>query len=359
MKRESKIGQAQAGDAAGILSLIESTSGGGALKLLYTRRPDPVASLRSESPDTSLGVIRGADGAVRFMESCVTRPYYIAGKAARVTYVCNLRKEKGALPGVNWMRELRAYEGGRDEPAFCSILADNRAAARLLCGRGHRSAPVLTPICGYHTMMFSPKVLRARPGDGFFRMKQADSQELFEFLRAESSGCSLAPVFGEGCGLHGLGIGDFFGIREDGALAACGALWDQRSFRQYIVKSYRGAMRVLYSLRGPMAFFGLPALPPPGAAADVRLITLMYSKGGDAALMKRLLGGLAAQAGGRTLVLGLPDGDRWYPYFKKKPKLSFDSTLYWISGRPGDGREIIPGAPPAVTGPFRPEPGCL
>jgi len=66
---------------------------------------------------------------------------------------------------------------------------------------------------------------------------------------------------------RGLGPTDFFVARRSGRVVGCLALWDQRCFKQTVVKGYGARLRLarpMVNAVGP--WFGVPKLPAPGGA---------------------------------------------------------------------------------------------
>jgi hypothetical protein len=112
---------------------------------------------------------------------------------------------------------------------------------------------------------------------------------------------------------HGLPLGRIMLAKKDGKLKACGALWDQRGFRQTVVHSY---CRVLGLMR-PLVNAGLqvlhrPLLPPPGSVlAQAFLSPVAFAAGAEELLpaFAEACFPFAASAGVEWLTLALPAGD--------------------------------------------------
>jgi hypothetical protein len=65
---------------------------------------------------------------------------------------------------------------------------------------------------------------------------------------------------------RGLAPEDFFVFRDEGALRGCLALWDQRTFKQTVIRGYSkrlGRVRPLFNLVAPL--LSRPRLPPAGS----------------------------------------------------------------------------------------------
>ena len=85
---------------------------------------------------------------------------------------------------------------------------------------------------------------------------------------------------------HGLPLDRFLLVFDGGELAACGAIWDQREFRQTVIRGYSRPL----GLARPMAniaqrLLGRPGLPPVGSVlAHAFLSPLAFHAGAEGML---------------------------------------------------------------------------
>ena len=88
--------------------------------------------------------------------------------------------------------------------------------------------------------------------------------------------------------LAGLGLppGRFFIAVDGGEPVACGALWDQRTFRQTVIHEYAGALGLARPLLNVVRRLnGRPPLPTPGTVlAQAFLSSLAFADGHEALL---------------------------------------------------------------------------
>lgn len=204
------------------------------------------------------------------MGSCSFRTRFVNGRAGRVGYLGGLRLDQQAAGrfdvlrrGYNFFRELHH----ETEPCFTAIASDNERAIRFL----ERAAPGM-PIYDYvgeFVTAVLPVRKRTRANRSLTIERASNIDELVVFLNEHNCHYQFAPSWTaeDLLRLRGLGlqIGDFWQIRSGGRIAACGTLWDQRSFKQTVVRAYAAPLSWARRWLNPMfAVCGRPQLPPVG-----------------------------------------------------------------------------------------------
>lgn len=334
-----EVQQANAADGDKLLELIESEAAKGDLEILYTRRPNPVISYRNESMNTSIGVIRDETNTPCFMEVCIVRDYYLHEQKATLMYACGVRKKTGSGNNFNWLRDAYQYETKDKTAGFCSILDANLNALGVFGKKTRKFFPVLSKLCGYTTFLINPKAVKHCPQNGliFRRVEERDLPEVYRFLENEGKKYEMYPAVSDlEHQFSGLLIKDCYILTQDGEIAAFGALWNQRHYRQYIVKRYGGIYRYLRKAAGITEKFGYIYLPPEGQTAQVLTLTLMTCKDGDTSLYSVLLSCLAKQAiqaGCPILVAGMSENNHYYQAYRKLRSVRFDSTIFTVEVR--------------------------
>ena len=142
---------------------------------------------------------------------------------------------------TNFFRDLQL-----DHPAdfyFTSITADNVRSLRFL-ERGLPGMPVYKPIADFVTLLI-PVVARA--GRRFDSKKYTHRMPVplstvLEFLNSQARQYNLAAVWDEekihSSQHHGLPLANFQWLMDGEKIVACSALWDQRSFKQIVIRGY-------------------------------------------------------------------------------------------------------------------------
>ena len=328
--------QADPADGDKLLELIESQAAKGDLEILYTRRPNPVISYQNESKSTSIGVIKDETGTPCFMEVCIVRDYYLHEQKATLMYACGVRKKTGCGNNFSWLRDAYQYETKDKTAGFCSILDANLTALDVFGRKPRKFFPTLAKLCEYTTFLINPRAVKRCPRNRFTfrRVEESDLPQVYHFLENEGKKYEMYPVV---CDLEnqfsGLLLKDCYILTKEGEIAAFGALWNQRHYRQFIVKHYGGIYRYLRKAAGITEKLGYIYLPPEGQTAQVLTLTLMTCKDGDAGTYSVLLSNLAKQAiqaGCPILAAGMSKNNHYYQAYRKLRSIRFDSTIFTV-----------------------------
>jgi len=329
-----EVRQADPAEGDKLLAFIEAEAAKGDLELIYTRRPNPVLSYQKEGRRVSFAVIHDENGVPCFMEVSIVRDCYFHGTETPFTYICGVRKRPGDKNHANMIRAAFDYEMQSASAGFCSILDANKSAARIFCGKTRRFFPNLSPLCRYTTFLINPRILagRANPSYAFAPVGEDDLREVYSFLEREGKRYEMFPVVKDIEGqFSGLLLSDCFVLRKGGELTAFGALWDQKHYRQYIVRHYGGLYRYLRKAARLVEKIGFVYLPPEGETANVLTLTLVSAKDGDRTAYGELISGLAKEAvrrGCPILAAGMSRNNRYYPLYRRIRAIRFDSTVY-------------------------------
>lgn len=311
----------------------------GRIGLTLEREPDAglAAGIEGDVHQTLLAA-DARTGTVAGIASRVERKVFVNGRAVRLGYLGQLRVAAEARrrlrsiidEGFERLRELHAAGG---VPAYLtSHITDNRAARRLLVNRRSPTAPRYTPV-GQLTTFVLPAGRRrsrgsieagasGRAGDaGGFGFggtwRQEDHDQLVDCLQRNLSRFQFAPVWdaetlGSPSRMRGLSLADFIVVRRHARIAGCAALWDQRAFKQVVVRHYASGLRYwrpLLNLAAPLV--GLPRLPPTGSPLHFGYISHLAVDGDDPGMVAELVSGVrarAATAGLTHVVVGAPAG---------------------------------------------------
>ena len=243
-----------------------------------------------------------------FVNGTVVQAGYLGELRINPTYRNRIRIFKH---GFAAMRPLNRPESDTTQIWFTSIASDNHRARRLLESQ-HRDLPRYTPVGELQTLAIStrkgrrPELLRqATPGDismicNFYNAQAARYQFAPHLTPDWLSGPSAAK---------GLGIEDFWLYEVQHRLLACVAIWDQRSFKQAVVKGYRfplNRLRPLYNLTARL--LGKPLLPMVNTRLEsVYLALFTYAPQAETAVQRILQEALhlAARKNADTGLLGL------------------------------------------------------
>lgn len=251
------------------------------------------------------------------MYNCAFLPVYVDGRVETVGYLGGLRIASAYRRRIRYVRH--GYDSIRQLAPdhatlpywMTSIAVENNAARRLL-EAGLARLPRYRPVGRMRT--FAIAVRKARSLDLLKPASAADVDELVAFHATQARGFQLAPVLEKTWllaldGRHGLSLQDFLIWRVDGRIQACVALWDQRAFKQTVVRGYRKPLDRLRRVYNTLARIGRwPELPAAGRPIEQLYLAFLAIDGGRLGQLPSIIRHalhLAAGRDARIAVLGL------------------------------------------------------
>lgn len=319
-------------DGKEILRILESSAAKGRIELLYTRRPDAYASYRKESGEARVFISRVGERAVGTCAEII-REVYISGEICKAAYVCGLKKDAeydGHVGfGVRFIRDL-----SREDVDFyyCSVLADNVQAQRMF--EKSKRMISMRPLAAYTTYILSPKVKIKAPKHSllFRQAAENDRTKLIDFLNTEGKKKDMFPVIKTLDAFYNLSVRNFYLLMDGDRIVATAALWDQTAYKQYVVKKYRGLMRLARICNPFLSALGYIRLPKENVPLDFPMLSFFISQNDNEdyyrILFHEIKGEIAKSYG--MFVIGLPKEHFAAPMFHKLPCISFETKLYEI-----------------------------
>lgn len=309
------FGVAEPADDPEIRRLLRENPFDGDVRVSLEREPDSAlaASIEGERHQTLIARDAKSSRAVA-MGSRSIRAVFVNGEAMRVSYLGQLRIDRASrrsrrllADGFAFCRTL--HEIDPTPFTLASIIEDNRAARRLVEARLHRW-PVFVPLEPLVTFMIPVGARPARDGatrsnqisPGGGRIERGAPEllgEITECLARNGRRFQFAPAWTVGDlaspeRVRGLALEDFFVARRGAKVVGCVALWDQRAFKQAIVRGYAARLarwRPLTNLMGPP--LGIPRLPRVGAPLEFAYLSHVAIDDDD----QDVLGALVSAAG--------------------------------------------------------------
>jgi hypothetical protein len=339
-RHRTRYGLATVADDAAIRRLLRETPTRGAISLSFEREPNYFrgAHLAGAEDRTLLAYERER---LVCMGRCTTRDCWLNGEIRRVAYLGELRLHASAQGRFDILR--RGYEFfhtlRRNDPVdftFTSIAADN-LRARALFERGLPRLPRYTFLTEFVTLLI-PTARLARKS--IVPLGSATPAELVMFLNAEASRHHLGTAWSNerlaALANHDLPLENIGVYREGGRIVAAAALWDQRSFRQTVIRDYVPSLafvRPLVNFAGRLA--GWPQLPAPGTVlAHAFLSPLAVAKDRES-LLPDVVAAFCQRAAKRGLefvTLGFSIGDpRLAPVRDRFRCRAYVSRLYRVA----------------------------
>jgi hypothetical protein len=248
----TRFARASERNDAAIRRLLRENSMHGAVSLTFEREPNYFAGANVASAEDET-IVAWSGGRLVCMGRCSRRACWVDGDATRVGYLAELRLDSAARGRFalvrNGYRYFRAMQRDDDDALYFTSIGSDNARARRLLERGARGMPRYSFLSELVTLLIA--VPRA-PRKSNFRVESAavsDIPDIVSLLNDHGRDHQLATVWNAEQILrleqHGLPLNRFRLIMDGGRLLACGALWDQRGFRQTVIRGYSPLLAVV------------------------------------------------------------------------------------------------------------------
>jgi hypothetical protein len=345
-----EFGVASQADDAEIRRLLRENPMSGKISVSLEREPDYFADadLPGERKQT---IIARQGGRVVCVGSCCIRRRFVNGKPRDVGYLGGLRLDatvSGRFDilrgGYEFFRQMQA-----EAPAdfyFTSIASDNERARRVL-ERGLPGMPSYEFIGEFVSALIPTPRTNTKPSAAF----ALPATELAEFINGENQMRQFAPCWTakELQALEQLGLqrSDFFMLHEAGKNPSCGAIWDQRCFKQTVIRDYEPWLkcaRVVLNALGQIT--NRPQLPATGETLSHAFACHLVAQPESEALLIRLIRRLlemAAQRRIQLLTVGLAVNDARLNTVRRHFRCrEYRSRIYIVRwpGIGGESREL-------------------
>jgi hypothetical protein len=283
-ERRVRIELARRDDEPELRRLLRENRMRGEITVSLEREPDYFLAAGIEGPRHHSIVARDtATGRLVGVGSRSVRPSFVDGQTVMLPYLGSLRVDgnrrgRGRLlsGGYEVCRSLRRPD---ETPyAITSIIADNRPARRLL-EAGLPRLPRYDPIDSFSTVVIPTRGSRRRPRPSADRGADEDLEGIAERLQEDHRRRQFAPRWTtedlrSNERTPGLEPHDFHIVRRGGEIAACLAVWDQRSFKQAVVREYGKRLRRARPWLNLLErWLGVPRLPAPGHRLECAFIS--------------------------------------------------------------------------------------
>lgn len=307
-------------DDAAIRRLLRDNPMRGGVDLTFEREPNYFRGVDLAGGDDQT-IVAFKDSRLACMGRCSQHDCWVNGETQRAGYLAELRLDESARGKLGILREGYQYFHTlqSENPAnlyFTSIAADNERARKLL-EAGVRGLPTYEFLAELDTLLIA---VPRRPKAAKLRLRaatMADMPDLVRVLNESGKQFQFATVWTPepiaSLERNGLPIERFLLATEGDKIVACGALWDQRGFRQTVIRGYApllSTLRPLWNMASRV--LGKPGLPPPSSVlAHAFLSPLSFASGSERMLpdFVEACFSAASEAGLEFLTLALPTTD--------------------------------------------------
>jgi hypothetical protein len=359
---------AGARDEAAIRAFLRATPMPGRVRLSFEREPDALAAGAIEGDVHDVIVARERDtDSLAAMAARSSRMRYVNGRPHRVGYLSQLRvrprfaRRRDLLNGgFEFYRAL--HERDATSVYLASVVSENAGARRLL-DRGRAGWPAFRMVDRLVTLAIPVRSVRpatgAPNGVEMVRGDVVDRADLVAVLERNNPRYQFAPCWTlvdleSSSRVRGPSAGEFSAALRGGRIVGCAAVWDQRAFKQVVVRGYSrplGRCRSIVNVLARMS--GGPRLPPIGSPLALAHLSHVAVDDDDPEVLLALVESgcrRAAAAGLEFLTFGTSAAGALYSALRRSVvHRSYESLLYvacWPDGRAvADGLDGRPSHP--------------
>jgi hypothetical protein len=204
---------------------------------------------------------------------CVIRREHVNGNLQNTAYLTGLKILQSHQRKINCI--IPAYKLLAEQTAiynafyYTTRLESNEIAIKML-ERRRKNMPPYIYIGKYNVFCLGTNN-RINNKSKKYVFKQGHTNALAEFYKVHLPKYNLSP---KDEWLYGLKDEDFYYLQSpDGEILASCALWNQQSYKQYIISGYNGIYKFLSYL--PIGLLGYPSMPKAGTPANYASIAAL------------------------------------------------------------------------------------
>jgi len=318
---EPEVGLAQPCEDAELRRLLRDNPMPGRFSLTLEREPSFFLATTIEGDVHQTLVVRAPDGhQLRGMASRSVRDAWLNGQPGRLGYLSQVRIDPVAHDGLAFLDLLEALEMVKDVPFHITTIFEDNLPIRRAMERSWPGKPTFRP----HGRMLSlvlpiwrTRRLSSLPGIEIRRGSAELLPEIAACLQRNYAAYQFAPLWraddlADAERVRGLRADDFRVALRGGKLVGCLATWDQRSFKQTVVRRYEGPLwRLRHLANVASRLTGWPRLPDPGEELPHLYLSHLALDDEDPRVFLCLLGSAYNDLVGKGyayLALGLAEG---------------------------------------------------
>lgn len=323
-----EISLAKPEDAAQLLRIYECDDFNGNISVLFTRRPDPFNSLLNEGEKVVIPTVKDKEnGIIVGMGACVIRKAYINGEVKNVGYLTGLKGLPEYRKRVPYIIQVYRflYELTKDDVDiyFTTILKENTEVQKML-EKKRKNMPEYRSMGEYTVYCFKTGT-SLREND--YTLEMGNISELETQRNGGPASFNFSPV---NVRLHGLRDDDIYILRNHyGNVVASCAVWNQQSYKQYVITKYNGIYR--YLKRIPLKIIGYPSFPQENVPANYGSISLLTVKDNNPLLAEHFIRRVAEKSlNYEFLVLGLFENHPYISFMDRLKSVKYQSRAYTV-----------------------------
>ena len=317
-------------DSSGIQAVFDDVVFEGNIAVHFSRAPDPLRSLQNDGESVVVPIVKEiSTGKIVGVGGCVNRTAYVNGKPSATAYLTGLKTLKsyqGRIPFIRKAYDLIHKNTAQANPLYYTTILKNNTQAIKLLEKPRKGMPAYKYI-GDYTVYCMGSNRAAALNNSAYIFEKGNAAGLADFYAEHLPKYNLAPQSER---LYGLTQSDFYTMRDnDGSILAACAVWNQQSYKQYIVKGYKGPYNILSLL--PTKLFGYPGLPKAGAPANYASIALLIMRDENLEIARQFLRlVLSYEAQYSFLMIGLFENHPARPVLEEMRHIRYESRVYIV-----------------------------
>lgn len=323
---------ASGADAPGIQKVFDDGDFTGGISVKFSRAPDPYQSFQNDGEHIVVPIATDVEsGEVLGVGGCIVRAEYVNGIQQNTGYLTGmkiLRSHQGRLHCIKDAYRLIAAQTAQYRPFYyTTILKDNVAAIKLL-EKHYQGMPLYTYLGEYTVFCLGSG---RKPNLNGYTFVRGHTDALAGFYDEQLPNYNLAPASEK---LYQLSEDDFYCLKSPaGDIVAAGAIWNQQSYKQYVISGYNGIYKALSYL--PTAAFGYPRMPKAGTAAHYASLAALLVADNDPTIARLFLKCVLYEANSYDFVmLGLFENHPLGSVAQQFKHIKYSSRLYEVDFAP-------------------------
>lgn len=304
-------------DEPAIRRLLRRTPIPGDITLSLEREPSAYVANAVASERTQILVAREEDnGEVVAIGVRGVMDWYVNGAPSKIGYLGQLRVDPNhrarprlLLRGYAKFKELHEADGCTQIYAT-TIMTDNMPARRVL-ESPIKGMPSYKHVDDLVTLAITTRTGSPRPPPGvqIADAGTGDLEEIEQCLARYGSRYQFTPVWSQAvlkdpCRMRDLRVDDFILARRNDKVVGCLALWDQRRFKQAVVRGYSRRLACVRPVANALSrVIGSPRLPPIGEQLDMAYVSHIAIDADDPEILEILLRRALARAAEKGVTL--------------------------------------------------------
>ncbi len=314
-------------DAHGIKELFEAQSFEGNIGVQFLRGEDPVSSLLREGEAVCLVLRDNEQDKIIGMGGCVIRQGFIGGEQKNIGYLTGLKllpQYHKKFPGIAAAYRWIADNTKQVDYYYTTILSENTYVHKMLEKR-RKNMPIYHYLGDYRTFIFkSGGKKRILKGLTFGRCTEKEALEFYHEKAAKHEFSVLSPLQND------LQNASFFALYKDKNPIAIAYALDQREYKQYIIRSYGGIVKLLrYLLTG---VFGYPKFPKKNQTVGIASAGIYLGQQTKKEEIDFLLDRLLVDYTDTDMVMiGAHSNHPLFETLSKRRHIAYDARLYQVS----------------------------